>query len=113
MPWVAFWARDRKLSLEPGWMVGCANPPLILGVSSLPPRQQFDAWRESACGQGYELSREETSSGFPAEMRLWRCSPFGFARISVPPGRRWRGMGNIRAEPADHWAVSFVARGCR
>jgi hypothetical protein len=87
------------------------QPPLVIGSRSLPAEQQFDAWHSAACGRGYDLSREEAYGEFPAEMQLWRCGPFGFARFSVPPGRRWRGPGHIRAEPAEHWAVSLVARG--
>lgn len=92
-------------------MSSLANPPLVLGSRSLPARQKFEAWRETACRRAHELSREETMNGFPAEMHLWRSGAFGFAQYFVPQGRRWRSMSNIRPAPIDDWSLTRVTRG--
>ncbi|MGC2202868.1 MAG: helix-turn-helix domain-containing protein [Stellaceae bacterium] len=77
----------------------------------LPPRNQFEAWREWYQPVFDVISKQSSGEEFPAEIHLWKLGGLAVSRTSAPSVHIVRTKGHIRRDPVDHWIISYCARG--
>lgn len=75
------------------------------------PRDQFEAWKEWFQPVLEVVPKNLLSDGFPAETQIWRLGGIAMSRTIAPPVDVLRTKGNLRRDPADHWIISYCARG--
>jgi AraC-like DNA-binding protein len=85
--------------------------PQTFTTESLPPAQQFDAWR-SWYGTVFDSTpRKPVAEGFRAKAVSWILDGFTFSQVSAPPVNGSRTKAHIRRSPVDHWVVTSYTRG--
>jgi AraC-like DNA-binding protein len=85
--------------------------PEIFMTHSLPPRDQFEAWREWYSSVFEVTPKDPIDDGFPGEIRLWNLGGLAISRTIAPSSQISRTKGHIRREPIDHWVISYCRRG--
>lgn len=86
--------------------------PLVIATAHLPPRQQFEAWREG-CVPYLDIGATWRSAegGFPA---TGTALPFGslmFYGARLPAYGHSRSAARIRRDSLDHWIIAVCRRG--
>jgi AraC-like DNA-binding protein len=85
--------------------------PQTFATHSLPPADQFEAWR-SWFGPVFEsTSRQPVEEGFPAKVVSWVLDGFTLSEVSAPAVNGFRTRAHIRRSPVDHWVATFYTRG--
>lgn len=77
---------------------------------TLPPRDQFDAWRGWFHPAFESLPRQPPEEGFIAETRVSTLDGFGLSQVSAPAIRVVRTRTLIRRNPVDHWVITIGRR---
>lgn len=86
-------------------------PAVAFSTRSLPPAQQFDAWREN-CGAVVELfPPAESAQDYQAAFKMWSFGHFALSAVQAPAARFQRSARHIRRDDLDHWMVHVARRG--
>ncbi len=88
--------------------------PETFSTRFIPPRHQYEAWREwfrpvFEVTPGESLRSE--AARFPASNVVWRLDNFVVSRLSAPAVHVLRTAAHIRRSPVDHWVLSYCERG--
>ncbi len=74
---------------------------------SLPPNEQFEAWR-GWYGPVFEAaSLASPNEGFAAINDNWTVGGFTVSRVASPPNSVARATSFIRRNPVDHWVITL------
>jgi AraC-like DNA-binding protein len=85
--------------------------PQTFATGSLPPADQFEAWR-SWYGPVFDsIPQRPVEKGFPAKVSTWILAGFTFSQVSAPAVNGVRTRTHIRRTPLDHWVVTAYKRG--
>src|SRR6516164_6788802 len=85
--------------------------PDLFATHSLPPPDQFEAWREWYSRIFEVTPKDPVGDGFSGEIRLWNLGGSAISRTIAPASQISRTKGHIRREPVDHWIISYCTRG--
>jgi AraC-like DNA-binding protein len=81
--------------------------PAMFTTRSLPPAEQFEAWRGWYASVFDMMARQTTAEGFRGKAVTWILDGFAFSCVSTPPVSIDRSKTMIRRDPVDHWCVSL------
>jgi AraC-like DNA-binding protein len=84
---------------------------LKYATTSLPTREQFEAWHSWYASLVDTVSLNPPEKGFPATSLIWRMENLAVTRVSAPAIRTLRTRTLIRRNPIDHWIISVNQRG--
>jgi AraC-like DNA-binding protein len=84
---------------------------LAFTTESLPPFEQFDAYRDHCAPVIDILPSEQSRSGFGATCEMWMLGRLAFRRIHAPAGNFSRPVAQVRCDGLDHWVLNLVRRG--
>ncbi|MBS0562135.1 MAG: helix-turn-helix domain-containing protein [Proteobacteria bacterium] len=76
-------------------------------TESLPPQQQFQAWRSWFDPVYDTLPHAPPNSGFAARSAIWQFAGGALARVNAPGLRATRTRALIRRTPVDPWIVTI------
>lgn len=85
--------------------------PQTFTTYSLPPTDQFEAWRAWYAPVFESTPQRPVDEGFPAKTSTWILGGFTFSQVSMPPVNGARTRAHIRRNPVDHWVVTSYKRG--
>lgn len=85
--------------------------PQTFTTHSLPPTDQFEAWRAWYAPVFESTPQRPVDEGFPAKISTWILGGFTFSQVSMPPVNGARTRAYIRRNPVDHWVVTSYKRG--
>lgn len=87
--------------------------PLRFETESLPPSQQFAAWREhiSVLVDARLPDNADPEDGFAVRQAVWDLNGMLFLHQTVPAFSYERTPDMARFSPIDHWAVTFLRTG--
>ncbi|MPZ34539.1 MAG: helix-turn-helix domain-containing protein [Rhodospirillales bacterium] len=81
--------------------------PAMFTTRSLPPAEQFEAWRGWYASVFEMMTRQPTAEGFRGKAVTWILNGFGLSCVSTPPVSIVRSQTMIRRDPVDHWCVGL------
>jgi AraC-like DNA-binding protein len=84
---------------------------LQFSTRHLPEADQFDAWHEHWSTIADVCSTENRRAGFAAEQVTWDLRSIAFAQIKSPDVAFARTAQAIRADPLDHWTLTYSKAG--
>jgi AraC-like DNA-binding protein len=85
--------------------------PQTFATHTLPPGDQFEAWRTWYGPVFDSTPQRPIEEGFPAEVSTWILDGFTFSKVSAPAVNGIRTRAHIRRNPVDHWVVTSYRRG--
>lgn len=88
--------------------------PLVVSTSGLPPRHQFEAWRD-LCVPYLDMGRPRDfdASGFEARGTALPFGSFMHYHAILPPYDYSRSRARIRRDSLDHWIIAICRRGAQ
>jgi AraC-like DNA-binding protein len=92
-------------------LAGVAMVPAKFTTTSLPPRDQFAAWRDWYASVFETDLPDPARQGFAATNSTWRLGTLAVSQGSAPSIRTWRTKTLLRRSPIDHWVVTVYTRG--
>ena len=84
---------------------------MILSTRHLPEQNQFPAWRELAAPYVDIFPADVTQPGFIADQVTWDLGSVAFMRCRNPAMVYARTAHHLRANPVDHWFLTFARSG--
>jgi AraC-like DNA-binding protein len=89
-----------------------AIQPLVVSTSGLPPRHQFEAWRD-LCVPYLDTGRPRAvdAAGFEARGTALPFGSFMHYHATLPPYDYSRSQARIRRDSLDHWIIAVCRRG--
>lgn len=78
---------------------------------SLPPRNQFEAWRDWYSSLLDTSVSTSPAEGFAARSEVWSLGGLTISRGAAPAIASSRSKALIRRTPVDHWALTVCTRG--
>jgi AraC-like DNA-binding protein len=85
--------------------------PTTFTTTSLPPREQFDAWHNWYGSIFDTAPLGAIQKGFAARNSTWRLAGLAVSRTSAPAINTVRTRTLIRRNPLDHWVITIYTRG--
>ena len=76
-------------------------------MSSLPARQQFDAWMGWFDGVFDVLPHKSPRAGFCARSDIWQIGGCVLSRVQAPAIRVERNITHLRRNPLNHWVITL------
>jgi len=79
-------------------------------TESLPPREQFQAWR-AWFSSLFDTAVSVPDAGFAASNEVWSLGGLTVSRSRAQAISSWRTQALIRRTPVDHWVLTVCKRG--
>jgi AraC-like DNA-binding protein len=83
----------------------------IFNTQSVPPKDQYDAWRQRFWPILDITSSQPVYDGFPAANQVWQLGGLAISRVSAPPVVVARRKAHFRRDHVDHWVLACCRSG--
>ena len=86
-------------------------PTFEFSTLSLPPEEQFAAWRSSYAPMVDLIEPDNFAVGFAGEQVIWDLGSLAFSHVKTG-GLSFASLaGHVRRDPIDHWTITVILRG--
>jgi AraC-like DNA-binding protein len=83
----------------------------IFNTKSVPPRNQYDAWRQRFYPILDITPSQSVHDGFRADNQVWQLGGLAMSRVSAPPVVVARRKVHLRRDHVDHWVLACCRSG--